>query len=67
MKETTVSKESSSNEDIEERLDTGDGPTEQEVEDNDQITGANINEETTKRYLPDHKKPDAAPTFPEKV
>jgi hypothetical protein len=24
-------------------------------------------EESTKRYLPDHKKPDAAPTFPEKV
>jgi hypothetical protein len=24
-------------------------------------------EDTGKRYLPEHKKPDAAPTFPEKV
>lgn len=24
-------------------------------------------EDASKRYLPDHKKPDAAPTFPEKV
>lgn len=25
------------------------------------------NSDLKKRYLPDHKKPDAAPTFPEKV
>ena len=27
----------------------------------------NQGENPRKRYLPDHKKPDAAPTFPEKV
>jgi hypothetical protein len=26
-----------------------------------------LNDEETKRYIPEHKKPDAALTFPEKV
>ena len=33
----------------------------------DEASSEQSKEQQKRRYLPDHKKPDAAPTFPEKV
>lgn len=48
-----------------EKASKGDGePTKDDPEENTDSVGA---AKPAKRYLPDHKKPDAAPTFPEKL
>ncbi len=56
-------------EDDEKTVDAGSaaGPQEEGFEVQQQLTETNDHDETPKRYLPDNKKPDAAPTFPEKV
>jgi hypothetical protein len=41
--------------------------TQPEVKDELEPNTSKESEEALKRYLPEHKKPDAAPTFPEKV
>lgn len=46
-------------------------PKEEKQEDHKEVDSSEIKEQEDgnppKRYLPEHKKPDAAPTFPEKV
>ena len=69
MTEIVDIKEISSTEDVEEagaaaELVKSEDTIQQQDNANEETEG---DEEAPKRYLPDHKKPDAAPTFPEKV